>query len=483
MTRKEFVLQVTDDIMSNPRAVLAGHGLKAQIVQEIAQRPDVMAKLATILYSTKYAKKGAKGLKKANNLRIFGYKNFPEFNMQGREDVETFVGGLPAEDAAKFSNANNIVTILMLPATDEADEDIETKIISGPSVPLTFNTAVRKEYKINGGMYLTIMLGDSVARPAEEKIAKTKAKVNKRKQAKRSVSKVKAELKNKARKKLAIIDKKKAALAEDTFRTEMELEQFANITGEFGAKEGNARSLMSKMSLNDAAVGERKAAFDAAVAELDATGKNLLKSAKTALGRGNKTLANALLKELGSEVITDVLKNGVGETSGKMLDARKKKIRGRIKELSAKCEQLMVDLTLAPDVKAKNSVRSSLSRYTNEIKKLRAALGTYKNISIQGMNNKAKMLQEMHSSMETLMADGVGVKAALDASLAKLSGAKPEQKAIIKQQIIEQVAEGTPMQYAVQQAIQENVQEVVAETAGASLSSSSSVKDLLDSVI
>lgn len=478
MTRKDFVLQVTEEIQASPRAVLAGHALKAAILQGIATRPDVLAKLATVLYSMKAAKKGAKGLKKSNDFRIFGYKNFPEFNAKAREDVETFVGSLSPKDAETFQNKNNIITILMLPTTVDEEAEISEQIVSGPSTMLTFDTSVRKEYKTPGGSYVVIMWGDSAVRPPEEKLAKRKAKINKRKQAKVTPAKMKAKLKSKANKKLSMLNKQKGLLAQRQFTTKNQLQQLSALSGEFGAKDGNMRSVLGKMQANDTSVTMKTQAYNNAMAELDATGKRTVKVASDMAKRGDKVTARRMLKIIGNDAITDfVLGGGAGTTSDKIISDRKRKIRVRIKQLSAKTNELMSVIENTTDARAKASARSGMSRYTKEIKSLRAKLGTYKNLSVKAMNNKAKMLQEIHASMEELISEGAGIKEALDESLAAID-ASGAQKQIIKQQVVQQVAEGTPMQYAIQQAVQENIVDD-----SPSLSGADTIEDLLDSVI
>ena len=38
MTRKEFVLQIVSDLKENPKAVLRGHGMKAPLLNILAER-------------------------------------------------------------------------------------------------------------------------------------------------------------------------------------------------------------------------------------------------------------------------------------------------------------------------------------------------------------------------------------------------------------------------------------------------------------
>lgn len=474
MTKKEFVLQVVDQLLENPRKVLAGHGIQAAVLQQITKRPDVMGKLASILYSLKVAKKGAAGLKKASNFQIKGYKSFPEMNMKAREDIETFIGGLSAEDSAKFNNSNNIVTIMLLPDNSgmvqgqEADEVVEG-IITGKSVMLSFDSAVRKEYKIPGGVYLVIMLGDSAIRPAEMKLAERKAKVNKVKQAKRTPAKIKMELKRKANAKLESIANKRAALQDTAYATKMQMQQDAYLANELGDDDimygiGKRNIAASNYQINKAGL----------LAGLSAEDKAIYNVALMLKKKGNAKAAAAVLKTMKQPILLDAMNGGV--TSGtKVIDSRKIALRNQIKALVTKNEQLMLDLSLAPAQK-RLSIKSMMSKNNTAIKALRGRLGTYKNLSAAGVANKASMLAEVNSSIEDYISQGATISQALNKAIAALD-AQPEQKSVIKQQVMQQVADGMPMQFAVQQAIQDNY--VGDELGDATLSGDYSIDELL----
>lgn len=476
MTRKEFVLNIVEELKNNPRAVLAGHRIPAAVLQKITDREDVMAKLATVLYSTRYAKKGAKGLKKASNFKISGYKNFAEFNMKAREDVEVFIAGLSEKDQQTFQNKENILTILMLPDDKKSGEEtIESEIVAGKSVALTFDSAVRKEYRIPGGVYITVMMGDSVARPAEEKAAARKEKINKKKQSRRTPAKVKAELKSKAKKKLAMLDKKRAELQQEAFRAQKELQQFGAIGQQFGVRGGNPISVVGAMNKYDK-MGSQMAAN---VAALNPEEKKLYDLATKYWKAGKKSLANSIFKELGKPALAEYAKSSAPTTASKVVTARRNAIKNQLRQLTAKNEQLLLDLELAPNINMKKSVRSMISKNNAKIRELRAKLGTYKNISVTGMRNKAAMLKETHAAIEDNIASGMNIRAALNSAIDALD-AKAAQKTIIKQQVIQEVANGTPMQFAVQQAIQQQIVEPVVQSSA--LSKGKSVADIMDMI-
>lgn len=464
MTKKEFVLQVVDQLLANPRKVLAGHGIQAAVLQQILKRPDVMGKLATILYSLKTAKKGAVGLKKAANFQIKGYKNFPDMNMKAREDIENFIGGLSAQDQASFNNAGNVVTILMLPdkqalVPGEEGDEVVQGIITGKSVMLPFDTAVRKEYKIPGGVYIVIMIGDSAVRPAEEKLAARKEKVNKRKQTKRTPARIKMELKRKANKKLEILKAQRARLEEEAYNTSMEMEQSAYLENALGDEDinygiGKRNMAASNWQINRAGI----------LAGLSAEDKAIYATAQKLMKKGNKAAAKAVLRTMNNPVLLQAMTGSAPVTGNKVVDARKQALRKQIKQLTARNEQLLLDLSLAPATKHA-SIKSMISKNNSQIKALRARLGTYKNLSAAGKANKAAMLAQVNAAIEENIAAGNSISQALNAAIAELD-AKPAQKQIIKQQVMQQVADGMPMQFAVQQAVQDAyTEEPVADTA------------------
>ena len=143
--------------------------------------------------------------------------------------------------------------------------------------------------------------------------------------------------------------------------------------------------------------------------------------------------------------------------------------------LAQRGDQLLAKLSVA-DVSKKNSIRSMISKNNAEIKRLRAQLGTYKNLSTAGRANKAAMLAKVNQEIEANIAEGASISQALNAAIANLN-AKPQQKQVIKQQVMQQVADGMPVQYAVQQAVQDNVQQIIDNT---SLADDYSMEDLMN---
>lgn len=485
-SKKEFVLAVTEQLKENARASLAGHGINSTVLQEIIARPDVMSKLATVLYSMKAATKGAPGLKKSPVFKIGGYKSFAEFNMKARLDVEEFVGGLPAGDQATFQNANNILTIILLPEEKKTGEETtEEEIVTGKSVAVTFDTAVRNEYRQPGGLYLAIYWGDSAIRPAEEKIAVRTEKANKKKQSRRTPAQIKNEIKRKAAKKLEILKAKRADLQDAAFNTSMELEQLGSIAGEFGVTDLSRKNSLQRGIAKNDKTAEFVAEAKAAAATLTKEQKKILADAANYAKSGNTEVAKSLMKTLGNPVLTKYVLGGSPEvlSADSVVKNRKRAINAEIKSLVAKNEQLLLDLSLAKTSAPEkvNSIKSTMSRNNTKIKELRAKLGTYKNISTEGFAKKASMLAQVNTEIEENIKMGMSISAALTDALAGLN-AKDAEKEIIKQEVLDEVASGMPMQYAVQQALQANVTVDEEEFVAPTLGGSSAIADILSRI-
>ena len=483
MTRKEFVLNVVEEMVSNPRAILAGHGISATVLQQIIERPDIMAKMAVTLYSTKYAKKGAKGMKKSNNFQIKGYKNFPDFNLKAREDIEKYVGQLPPKDQESFTNSDNILCIYAEPDNEVANSDktdsetLSSDMIAGKSIVKTFDNAVKKEQAKAGGFYITIMIGESAVRVPEAKAAKRLSKKNKRKDAKRTPARMKAEMKSKANKKLANLNKAGNKLREKAMRLQAQSVQFAQIGRDLGIDSGDIEEIMSGVESFDKGTLKYDRKIKRLISKMSVENKAMYNQAVKYMKAGKTTIAKTLLKEINIPELTNfLLKEGGKVDKTGILDARKKAIRNEIRKLTRRSEQLLVDLSLAPDVSKKRSVKSMISKNSSKIKQLRLKLGTYKNISAKGMKTKAELLATVNADIESNIAAGNDIQTALNDAIEKIN-AGPKEKQIIKQQIIAQVAEGTPMQYAVQQSIQENIKEL---DSGTNLAGdSSTVEDIM----
>lgn len=455
--RSDFVLSVTEELKKNPRRVLAGHGIPAAVLQIIIGRDDVMAKLANILYSMKTAKKGPNGLKKTANFRIFAYKNFPTFNGKAREDVEIFAAGLNPKDAATFSNKDSIVTILMLPDTKSIDGEgnLTSDIISGKSVVLNFETSVKKEYKIPGGAYLAIMIGDSAIRPAEERLAKVQSKRNAKKQIRRTPSKIKAELKTKANKKLRALDSKRRALQSKRKALQAQQAARSSFAGKLGVD--NLLNAFDEFDTNVSNISNRAATISKG---LRGNARALFDTAKSFVDEGNIDAARAVLSKVNNQQAVSALQDYIESTAGELAansprakyEAKKTELRRNVRSLKKRLEELQVSLALAPANKVR-SVKSMISKTKAALAKARTQYNGLSNISADNVSKKAAALQKINKEIEANIAKGQKISETLNNAISKLD-LRAAKKRQVKQDIIDAVQSGVPMQYAVQQAIQ-----------------------------
>ncbi len=453
MTRKQFVEDAVAQLSANPRKVLAGHGISGVMLQKIMKRLDVMKYLCNTLYYLKTAKRGAVGLKKSNLFQIKAYKNFAELNTKARLDVEKFMAGLKGKDAEDFNNKDNITTIVFdtavkMVAGPEGDDVVEQMM--NASDFLKFDTAVRKEYKLPGVSYVVIMVAPSAIRPAEEKLAARKEKRNKTRNAREEkIAKTRSRLKKRARAALARNKAALASLKDKEFGLSMENAQYDYLTSKTGAD--NLWAGIEAMNAKSAAAAAKK---------LDTADGKLLVTAYRLKEQGDEESARLIMSKIKNRRKLEAVLNGAAPAAGnEMIAARRKELAKTIRNISAKLEQLEIDYAIAPAQK-KLSVKSMISKYKKQLRELQARMKFYANSNKTAMNGKAQQLAQVRAAIEANIEEGNTISASLNAALAQLE-ATPAQQRAIKQQIVQQVADGTPMQFAVQQAIQDADLDVV----------------------
>lgn len=451
-TRKEFVSAVTEQVIANPRAALAGNGINAAVLGELAKRPDVIGKLATILWSTVYFKKGAKGLKKAANFQIKGYRNFNELNRSGRVDVENFVGGLTPADASVFNNEENIVCILALPESAPTEGlTTEAQIGTGKSVGLPFMKAVKAEFKIPGGFYIVVMMGDSVARPIEEKKAEVKKNENKRKIEKRNPARIKAELNRKAKARLDRINAERVRLQSKAATTQLQFKQVTQFANDLGLDVNDPLEAVRRFKQFDK---DNKVALRSLSPEDRIFYEEAIEYAK----KGNVRLMRTILKEIDNPLIAQLVEGG-NVTSVEM--AKKSRLKSYRKAL-AEGNQANEDILNAIDVA---KVMGNKTKVYNLNKKLKGNIAKMNEIKVRikaladltptSIRDKRKMMAQTNIAIEAALAKGASITEALNASLAKLADVTTStERQQMKEDIIQQMATGTPANFSVQQAIQ-----------------------------
>lgn len=451
-TRKEFVQSVVEQLTGNLKPAVAGNNINPAVLKMAEARPDVLAKLATVLWSTVYFKKGAKGLKRAANFTIKGYRNFNELNKKARVDVDAFVAGLTPEDAANFSNEDNILCIMALPET-ETDVELSAteQIATGKSVSLPFMRAVRSEYKIPGGFYIVVMWGDSAIRSVEAAKAERKEAVNKKKTEKRKPARIKAELQRKAKQRLERIEATRAKLQAAAADTQIGLQQIASLGASVGVMTDDPRQAVI-------ALREFDKNNKAALRSLSKDQKEMYTDAIQLVKKGNVKAAKAILKEIDNEAISALVLGTKPATAEIARLTKLKKYRAALKDLNDKNTGLMEKIeayTASGDMVRVYEFRRMIKRNTAKAREIKARIDALKDVSLASVRDKRKLLAQTHAAIEASLAKGDSVRQALDAAMAKLEPVTtPVERQQIKQQVIAQVAQQVPMQYAVQQAIQ-----------------------------
>lgn len=441
MTKKDFILKVTEDLKNSPSTVLKGHGIRPDVLKKISERDDIIAKLANILWTTIYAKKGALGLRKTDKFTIKGYRNFNDFNAKGREDVSDFKEGLMDDDSLKFTEEDSVITILAL-LSDEPSETTEEQIVNGQSVYLPFSKAVRSEFKSSVSFYIVVMLADSAIRKPAVKQAPAKQI---------TPADIKRKLTLKANKKLKKLRSANQELLGMKGSLQNRINQMNYIKKELGTDDIDAAIISSKKS---------KQEYDTALKNaLRKVGDGDRKLAKMYLefADTDKSLGKKLLSRINSTELKQLLTAQAIVTAYDRFAPKRKMLRQKIAQYSQKNEQLMISLAEATDSKTKNYIRWQIKQINAKISQLRDQLGTYRNMSNDAFSKKTAAYEEVVKALENNIKKGLDIKESLDAAIAKIDATNAE-KELLKQQVMVQVANGDSVQQAIQTAMEPNAQ-------------------------
>jgi hypothetical protein len=155
-----------------------------------------------------------------------------------------------------------------------------------------------------------------------------------------------------------------------------------------------------------------------------------------------------------------------------------------LSKLEANLSKLQNDLKSA-NPEDKDNIRSLMSKTNSRIKELRAREGIYKNpITKEGISKAQRTYKHLNAEILENIKKGIGMKEALNNALAEID-ATPQEKLQLKQQIIENITNGTPVKYATQQA----TQNVIAQNGGGKsvhnsgmLIGSKKLKELIDAL-
>ena len=508
MTKKEFVLDVVNQLSTDAKSVLSGHRLSAGILSIIQQRADIQSKLAGNLLSMKTRSQGSKGLRKAQNFQIKGYASFGQFNMEARKDIEAFMQQLAPEDQQEFTNKSNISVIVALPDENIMVDDKE-QIATGPSVIVPFDKAIRSEQKTIGGAYIMIMFGKSaitteaykspkVKRSASEvseqkallaeKRAKKKERIAARREKEAGIKSRKAERLAKARirgeedrlntrfaRDMSGVNRQAARLAGEQQVLAGEVSQIDKLIDRFGPNIG--RGIKSVDKTYDKFITDLKR-FEPIISKKD---KAIMRSYFSLMNRGKESEAKSVLKGMENRQLAVMLWKQLPESSIRILEREKAPLYAQLEKLRNSIPELMTTLE-SDDPKAQARAKSRLAVVNQKIRVIRAKLGTYKEMSSKAITTKTKMLSETRSSIEANIARGESLKSALQSALGALR-VTPAEKEVIKQEVVSQIQQGVPAVYAMQQAIQNNVSETPTPRRGRRTKATSVAELIADGVL
>lgn len=454
MANTKFVKEVTEQFKKSPRTTLKGNGIPGEIISVISQRADVFAKLAVCVERTTLSSKGAGAFRNSKNLAIRGYRNFAEFNMNAREDVENFINGLSDDDQNKFKNKDNIVTICVQPDKKILKDDAE-QIVTGKSYILPFDSAVKSEFKDNKAIYLIVMFADSIQKaPTGKKKTKSKADIHeemiRKQQLKIKKLNVLTKGLQKSRKALQMERDYVAGQISDYDKQRAKLAQL------FG---GDIESGLSKMS---GITAQYMSDLNDALNSASSSDKALANTFMKYQAKGQSKKAAFLLKDIEDDTLRELLIQGQPVTVKNEFDAMKNKLMKQRRTILERIYTL-IDKSHNPalDSKERSVIRWRVGKLNSELRTIDAQIEAYKTGkgSDKWIKSKAREMAKLTMEIEKNINKGMKAKAAIDKAVAKIS-APEEVKQDIKAQIVSQVVDGTPIQYAAQQAVQDNLDNI-----------------------
>lgn len=232
----------------------------------------------------------------------------------------------------------------------------------------------------------------------------------------------------------------------------------------------------------------------------------LVTSYATLMNKGKFREARYLLKNMQDKTFASAILNDSSYKTTLAVDKRKLALRKKINALATKAsdktkemamlkdqidsaktvlatEKSNAEAGLGVDNIAIDDARATIKKYSTkytglkrsiqtlnkQIKALRARLGTYKKIDEQSMAKKNAIVADLTKRIAQQQQYGVGLRAGLDKALANLKAMKlsPAQQQIVKQEVINQVADGADIADAVQAAVQQMpMQATVGQMAG-----------------
>lgn len=435
---KDFIFDVIEQLKANPRRVLAGHGIPSVIIRELAEREDVLSKLANFLLTTKLANRGANGLKKSSKFQIFGYKNASQFLKASEADLNSFFGD--DEDL----RASNCAVIMFTPQnsqelrtkmTDEEGNEgwfVRTKIVAGSSSYTTYAKAAAGEAKIAGTKYLVLAWEDSILRPADNKVAFTRSKRNERIVAR--------ELKP---------AKVRAALKRD-------------LKAAIERNERTLNSLRAKKSRYQEAIAEinSNAELNAYIESLSGVDRNIYDRALAKLNAGNTREAKMLAATAEDpETMWNAIQFSAGsDETNKVRSALRSKLNKLNKELAEWLDtvQQLQDAgrPVADNItKRVNALQRQINAITVKLKNSDKRLKKNRGNAAANVNYQ-QLLAQVNKRIARNEQKGMRLSKALENAVASL-GVDAETVQEVKSDVLAQVAAGIEQETAIEQAIQQ----------------------------
>ena len=452
--KSEYVKKFTAEMKENPRKALAGHIKNPNLLNIISERADIIAKFAILAWNSNARTKYSSGLKPSKDFAIRCYKNFANFNVKARADIEEFVSGLSAENQAKFTNKKNISVIVVQPDNDILD-DTNEQIVSGGSQFITFDRAVRADQKTINGMYIMVMISDSFAKedtpapaaPIDVPPAVQAKKFEKKKMRKTTLLRNKIQ---RAQQWGAALEGRKAQLQGNIAGMQMQKKMLTDVYGE---------DIQAGIAAMNGANKQWKEDFKAKYAEASEKDKALLKLVtKLRAKNAKKAEVRGLLRQMDDQELAAMVATGKPVNATRQYNARRKMLKAELAKLTAQVDALYLEIDTckaAQDYAGVRKNKAKLAKTVAAIAKLRGQLDTYKDMSPEAFAKKNNMLADVLRKIEKATMRGEKFSTALDLALNKTKATDGE-KQIIKQQIAKQIAEGTAPVYAAQQALQDN---------------------------
>lgn len=446
VTKKVYVDKVVPLMQKNVKSIFTGHKIPPAILTMIENRPDVCAKLAVFGYNTINWKKGDKSLKRNDQFKITGYKNYMDFAKNSMTDISKFQETLPAKDKKSFLANENVNTLIIVP--DTATSDLDADIINLTSSVVTYGASLDKKYSSLGAIFITIAYGTSYILPKTTVRAERQEKLNKKINLRRTPAKVKAELDAKHRAKLAIIKEKGNSLEAEKAKLSAELKQLNTLDSSLG---GNAKDFDTankealKANLAELSVKEKKMYND--IAKYRADGKNAIADAIEA------DFKNIIKNKSGANILTNK-----PSTSKEIIGDRKASHEASLLKLKEAVATLEERIASAPNAKIKSSLNFTLRQKLSQIDIIEAKLGVHKSANkiTDTIAKKQAKLDEINKKIEDNFNAGMTLKEAMNKAVSS-SNVDKETIAELSTDLKAEVTNGLTQEEAIMQVFQPNV--------------------------